>query len=309
MGNGSSKSRSRSQCSTRGQFGDFSPDHVQNSKSGHTGDSYQSAPPPYTTSATTSTTPWSSGNNAEASRAARAAYLRQPMRAESLEDALETLRHYDTIIIMDDSSSMAGSLWKEAKQALATLADVASQYDANGVDIHFLNHYGSMTGVTDSKAIHEQFANLRPCGPTPIGHRLDVILGDYFRSLDAAKRKEDAGDYFARKQIKPVNVIVITDGAPTDDPESVIVSFAKRLDADKWPLAQVGIQFVQIGNSRRATQFLVELDDSLKQTHQIRDIVDTTPYIGELNAEMLIKILLGGINRRVDTKGGAAVMY
>ncbi|KAG1896451.1 uncharacterized protein F5891DRAFT_1053926 [Suillus fuscotomentosus] len=210
---------------------------------------------------------------------------------------------------MDDSSSMAGSLWKEAKQALATLAGVASQYDANGVDIHFLNHYESITGVTDSKAVHEQFTNLQPRGPTPIGHRLDIILGDYFRDLDAAKRQEDAGDYFARKQIKPVNVIIITDGAPTDDPESVIVSFAKRLDADKWPLAQVGIQFVQIGNSRRATQFLVELDDNLKQTHHIRDIVDTTPYIGQLNAEMLIKILLGGINRRVDTKGGAAVMY
>ncbi|KAG1735453.1 hypothetical protein EDB19DRAFT_1104901 [Suillus lakei] len=305
MGNGPSKSRSRS---TRGQFGDFTIDHVKDSKSslaGHTGGSDQSAPPPYTTSAT-SPTPWSSENDAEA---ARIAYLRQPLRAESLEDALETLRHYDTIIIMDDSSSMAGSLWKEAKQALATLADVAGQYDANGVDIHFLNHYGSITGVADSKAVHKQFTNLQPCGPTPIGHRLDVILGDYFRDLDAAKRKEDAGDNFARKQIKPVNVIIITDGAPTDDPESVIVSFAKRLEADKWPLAQVGIQFVQIGNSRRATQFLVELDDSLKQTHHIRDIVDTTPYIGQLNAEMLIKILLGGINRRVDTKGGAAVMY
>lgn len=309
MGNGPSKSRSQS---TRGQSGDFNIDHVQNSKSSlaeHTAGSYQSAPPPYTTSAT-SETPWSSENDAQASRtAARVAYLRQPLRQESLEDALETLRQYDTIIIMDDSSSMAGSLWKEAKQALATLAGVASQYDANGVDIHFLNHYGSMTGVTDSKAVHEQFANLQPRGPTPIGHRLDIILGDYFRDLDAAKKQEDAGDYFARKQIKPVNVIIITDGAPTDDPESVIVSFAKRLDADKWPLAQVGIQFVQIGSSRRATQFLVELDDNLKQTHHIRDIVDTTPYIGQLNAEMLIKILLGGINRRVDTKGGAAVMY
>ncbi|KAJ8588906.1 hypothetical protein M405DRAFT_739443, partial [Rhizopogon salebrosus TDB-379] len=238
---------------------------------------------------------------------ARAAYLRTPFRAESLEDALETLRQYDTIILMDDSSSMAGSLWKEAKQALATLADVASQYDTNGVDIHFLNYSGSITG--DGKSVNESFAGLRPEGPTPIGHRLDIILGDYFRALDAAKKKEDAGDYFARKQIKPVNVIVITDGAPTDDPESVIVSYAKRLDVDKWPLAQVGIQFVQIGTSRQATRFLKELDDSLKTLHQIRDIVDTTPYIGELNAEMLIKVLLGGINRRVDTKGGAAVMF
>ncbi|OAX42055.1 hypothetical protein K503DRAFT_767131 [Rhizopogon vinicolor AM-OR11-026] len=196
-----------------------------------------------------------------------------------------------------------------AKKALATLADVASRYDTNGVDIHFLNYSESITGVTNGKSVNEHFAGLRPEGPTPIGHRLDIILGDYFRGLDAAKKQEDAGDYYARKQIKPVNVIVITDGAPTDDPESVIVSYAKRLDTDKWPLAQVGIQFVQIGTSRQATLFLKDLDDSLKNMHQIRDIVDTTPYIGEVNAEMLIKVLLGGINRRVDTKGGAAVMF
>ena len=41
----------------------------------------------------------------------------------------------------------------------------------------------------------------------------------------------------------------------------------------------------------------------------MRDIVDTTPYLGgQLNAETLIKILLGGINRRVDRKGGRSVM-
>jgi hypothetical protein len=40
--------------------------------------------------------------------------------------------------------------FSQAKQALATLADVASQYDTNGVDIHFLNYSGSITGVTVS---------------------------------------------------------------------------------------------------------------------------------------------------------------
>lgn len=80
--------------------------------------------------------------------------------------------------------------------------------------------------LQDSKAVHEQFTNLEPRGPTPIGHRLDVILGDYFRDLDAAKRQEDAGDYFARKQIKPVNVIIITDGAPSKSTQQLIADFA-----------------------------------------------------------------------------------
>lgn len=72
---------------------------------------------------------------------------------------------------------------------------------------------------------------------------------------------------------------------------------------------KVGIQFVQIGNSRDATAFLNELDNGLGQNYGIRDIVDTTPYIGgQLSAELIIKILLGGINRRVDKRGGQSVV-
>jgi hypothetical protein len=34
---------------------------------------------------------------------------------------------------------MEGVLWYEARDALAGIADVAARYDADGVDIHFLN--------------------------------------------------------------------------------------------------------------------------------------------------------------------------
>jgi len=89
----------------------------------------------------------------------------------------------------------------------------------------------------------------------------------------------------------------------------VIVSAARRLDAGHFPLTQVGIQFVQIGNSPDATAFLNELDNGLTERYKIRDIVDTTPYLGsELNGEIIIKILLGGINRRVDRRGGQSVL-
>jgi len=66
---------------------------------------------------------------------------------------------------------------------------------------------------------------------------------------------------------------------------------------------------VQVGDDKKATEYLQKLDDDLGGTHDIRDIVDTTPYLGtEITAEMLIKVLLGGINRRVDRKGAAAVL-
>lgn len=106
----------------------------------------------------------------------------------------------------------------------------------------------------------------------------------------------------------------------------MIVAAARRLDTHNFPLSQVserllrqmsncdlcakvGIQFVQIGNSPDATAFLDELDNGLAQTYNIRDIVDTTPYTGgSLSAEIIIKILLGGINRRVDRRGGQSVV-
>jgi hypothetical protein len=128
-----------------------------------------------------------------------------------------------------------------------------------------------------------------------------------------------------------------------DDPRPVIMTAARRLDRLHAPLTQarfclhllglpnmrstqVGIQFVQIGTDPRATAFLKELDDDLQGAHDIRvrcytnsssflflisikqDIVDTTPYDGLLSAETLIKALLGGINRRVDQKGGRSVL-
>ncbi|KAL4076384.1 hypothetical protein J3A83DRAFT_4052337, partial [Scleroderma citrinum] len=224
-------------------------------------------------------------------------YLKQPLRKESREDALETLRKYDTVFIVDDSGSMQGSRWKEAKEALSGLAHIAREYDSDGLDIHFLNH--SISAVSTSAAVDKLFDDVMPQGYTPIGEKLEELLLEYIQKLEKAQHRHDSTGNSALKRIKPVNFIVITDGSPTDDPESVIVATARRLDSGHFPLSQVGIQFVQIGNSRQATAFLKELDDALSSKHEIRDMVDTTPYFNaKLTSEMLVKVLIGGINRR-----------
>ncbi|KZT71568.1 hypothetical protein DAEQUDRAFT_665888 [Daedalea quercina L-15889] len=243
------------------------------------------------------------------SRAERLQALRQPMRQKSVEDALETLRKYNTVIIVDDSGSMAGSRWDEARNALAALAEIAAKYDTDGVDVCFLNSRHVGNNMKDPELVRRLFNTVRPSGPTPIGEKLESLLLYYLGTLEKAQAREDAGVSSNLKHIKPVNYIVITDGAPTDDPEAVIVSVARRLDAHNFPLTQVGIQFVQIGDSPDATEFLNELDNGLGEEYGIRDIVDTTPYIGgALSADLIIKILLGGINRRVDKKGGKSVV-
>jgi hypothetical protein len=46
------------------------------------------------------------------------------------------------------------------------------------------------------------------------------------------------------------------------------------------------------------------MDDELSHTHGVRDMVDTVPYTGEeMSAGLIIKTLMGGINRRLDRRG------
>jgi hypothetical protein len=103
-----------------------------------------------------------------------------------------------------------------------------------------------------------------PEGITPIGAKLEELLLDYLIRLEQTLVDP------AAPGVKPVNFIVITDGAPTDDPESVIITAARRLDKNNFPLSQVGIQFVQIGADPDATEALRALDDELSGEHNIR---------------------------------------
>lgn len=58
--------------------------------------------------------------------------------------------------------------------------------------------------------------------------------------------------------------------APSDDPESVIVAAARRLDRGHWPLSQLGVFFCQVGDDGEAREALQELDDNLQTTYDIR---------------------------------------
>ncbi|KAG8956736.1 hypothetical protein FRC04_000214 [Tulasnella sp. 424] len=233
-----------------------------------------------------------------------------PKRRPSIEDPLELLRRYDTVIIVDDSTSMEGPLWYEARDALAGIAEVAARYDLDGIDVHFLNNPIVGQGLRNGAEVKRLFDQTVPYGITPTGEKLEELLLDYLLRLEAAKNAQLQGDAGALKRIKPVNFLVITDGAATDDPESVIVQAARRLDEGHFPLAQVGIQFVQIGTDEDAAEALRVLDDDLATTHGVRDIVDTFPYTAEgsqLTADSLSKILLGGINHK--SKRRSSVNY
>ncbi|KIP04890.1 hypothetical protein PHLGIDRAFT_25356 [Phlebiopsis gigantea 11061_1 CR5-6] len=102
------------------------------------------------------------------------------------------------------------------------------------------------------------------------------------------------------KHVKPINVIVITDGAPSDSPEYVLRDVIREMDALKMPHNQIGVQFVQIGSDADATAYLKNLDDN--PGPGLRDIVDTVKWGGGRldDSRFIAKILLGSIIRRID---------
>lgn len=56
---------------------------------------------------------------------------------------------------------------------------------------------------------------MQPSGATPLAARLDRLMLYYMDQLDRAKAAAEAGDHRALRAVKPINYIIITDGAPS----------------------------------------------------------------------------------------------
>lgn len=195
---------------------------------------------------------------------------------------------------------MAGRSWRETGIALERITPLCTAHDADGIDIYFLNHPDSSyyKNVTTPSTVTEIFTSVRPMGGTPTGQRLNQIIRPYLQKYEANP-----------ETTKPMNIIVITDGEPSDDVESPIINAAKKLDKFDAPAWQLGIQFFQVGKEPGAKEHLKQLDDELAAIsgeEDLRDIVDTVPYSGnegaQLTADGILKVVLGAVNRRLDRK-------
>jgi uncharacterized protein YegL len=222
----------------------------------------------------------------------------QSLSATTDNDPYAFLKSFDTIFLIDDSGSMAGRSWRETSSALEKITPICTERDADGIDIYFLNHPDSSLykNITTAGTVVEIFQSVRPSGATPTGQRLNKILKPYLQRYERAP-----------ETTKPINIIVITDGEPSDDVESPIIQAAKKLDKLDAPAWQVGIQFFQVGKEPGAREHLKQLDDGLKELagdDELRDIVDTVPFTGdgesELTATGILKVVMGAIHRRLD---------
>lgn len=194
---------------------------------------------------------------------------------------------------------MAGSRWRETASALESITPLCVAHDADGIDLYFLNTPSSSFhhNISSAATVREVFSTVRPGGGTPTGQKLNAILRPY---LQRCERDLDG--------TKPLNLIVITDGEPSDDVESPLIAAAKRLDKLDAPAWQVGVQFFQVGRDEDASRHLRQLDDELAEIagEDIRDMVDTVPFTGGdggvLTGDGILKVVLGAVNRRLDRR-------
>ncbi|KAH7412526.1 hypothetical protein BKA64DRAFT_702649 [Cadophora sp. MPI-SDFR-AT-0126] len=230
------------------------------------------------------------------------------------EDPYSFLSTFDTTLLIDDSGSMAGRSWREVSQAISTIAPIVTKHDEDGIDVYFMNHKssnpgapsegiapGGYRGIKRAATVHEIFERVRPQGGTPTGIRVHNILKPYLAKLES--------EMAAGRELKPLNLIVLTDGVPSDDVESVLLSAAKKLDKLDAPPFQVGVQFFQVGNEEGAKEALEELDDGLSELVEggVRDIVDTMTWNSteggvSLTGMSILKCVLGAVNRRLDRR-------
>lgn len=265
------------------------------------------APADHTTTSRRNLMPGGGDDGGAASRRSRSASPAPSMVSITNDsDKYAFLSTFDTVFVVDDSGSMAGSNWDEVRRVLHSITPTCTARDRDGIDLYFLNHKSKNNGgvgradggyynITDSKVVNTIFENVRPSMQTPTGRRLHSVLKPYVAKLQKAADVDD---------VKPVNIIVITDGQPSDDPESVIVQHARKLDQLEAPLHQVGIQFFQVGRDPSAREALRELDDDLAE-QGIRDMVDASTWdtnSGALTAEGVLKVVLGAVVRKIDRR-------
>ncbi|KAK4070142.1 uncharacterized protein Triagg1_6563 [Trichoderma aggressivum f. europaeum] len=231
------------------------------------------------------------------------------------EDPFAFLSHFDTVFLIDDSGSMEGKSWNEAADVLRAITPICTFHDKDGIDLYFLNHRSSKKqpegkgqygyyNIETPEEITEIFKTVQPNNGTPTGARLRTILRPYVLGLPTPKDKFRNID-----DVKPINIIVITDGAPSDDPDAVIRKYAKDLDELDAPVHQVGIQFFQVGSLPGAAEALQHLDDLFGSSSDVRDMVDTVSWDANpsrrfrprtLSADTILKVVLGAVIRRLD---------
>ena len=101
------------------------------------------------------------------------------------------LQHYDTLFLVDDSGSMGGRRWETTAHIVAKIADIAVNYDTDGVNIRFCNNnLESCMNLRSADEVMRLFRMVKPDGPTLTADILEEELNQYILKFSKNRRKK-----------------------------------------------------------------------------------------------------------------------
>lgn len=175
----------------------------------------------------------------------------------------------------DNSGSMdfyrADGRIDDLKVVLSRTVSIATMFDDDGISVRFMNdtpriHPRELDGIRSEAQVEDLVRRTDFTGATPMGEKLrEKITGPL---LEYAR-----GDQLK----KPVLVITITDGRPTDNTRNDVraVIKAATTELDKLPKYRAGVlslQFAQVGLDTGAMEFLASLDND----PEVGNLIDCT---------------------------------
>ncbi|GAB4537190.1 MAG: hypothetical protein Tsb0014_25710 [Pleurocapsa sp.] len=194
----------------------------------------------------------------------------------------------DYTLIIDKSGSMSindrpggKTRWESAQESTLALARKCEEIDPDGITVYlFSGRFRRYDNVTSDK-VSQIYQENDPMGRTDLASVLSDAVDNYFGRKAAGEAKKNGE-----------TILVITDGEP-DDYKSVmrvIIEASRQIDRDD----ELGISLIQVGNDRKATQFLTALDDQLESAGAKFDIVDTVT-MDDMEGMTLSEVLLKAI--------------
>ncbi|KAJ3062762.1 hypothetical protein HDU98_001384 [Podochytrium sp. JEL0797] len=218
-------------------------------------------------------------------------------RVENTDKPFSTVR---TVFLIDDSVSMHSvsqdpTHWTILRTLLGELVPLIRAQDPHGVDLLFLNSPAILAGIKDDAWVHtvmDHVAEREAKGGTHVGKRMREVLDAY----NAVLRFDST--------VKPLNVVVFTDGDTNDTGllHKVVVAQIQWIAKMGYAQNQVGVEFVQVGEEEGGMQEFLKLETVVNEHHDKHDrfIVGVSPaVVGRArSAKDVFEVVAKGIERR-----------
>jgi hypothetical protein len=217
---------------------------------------------------------------------------------QTLAQRLLRLQDYRIILLCDDSGSMktpvnnsSRSRWDELHDFVQIILEIGVIFDANGVDVHFLNR-PPILNVTDPEVVKHVFSK-PPRGYTPIVTALRQIFQSPATRVGHGKK---------------ALVFIATDGAPTDENGRVNVDELEHLMVHERLSETTYVMFLVSTDDPTCVDYLAQWDQNMinvdvtgnfrAEREKIRRYRGANyPFS---NGDYIVKALLGAVDSEID---------